>query len=103
MNNLKSVNILGHVYPLRPKKRPLDEGFIGRLDRVGGEIRLDKRACPEWQARILLHEVAHDWADLNDLRGGERLVKALSLCVFSFIRDNPALVKAIQKSKAILR
>lgn len=78
------------------------ERDYGHFDSVKMEIRLQKEfATPQQAADTLLHEVLHAvWhiAGLNHKDGEERLVASLSTQICAVVRQNPDIVRWLQKA-----
>ena len=71
---------------------------LGRSNSKTCEILLNKHLNNDLKAQVLLHEVIHLIADMNDLKAleeSEALVSALANNLFDFLRRNPKATRFI--------
>ena len=70
---------------------------LGRIDLRSMIIRLSDKTSPEIQKSTLIHEITHFIFDINGIEDvSESVVNAIALGFFSFIRDNPEIIKQLQ-------
>ena len=68
-------------------------GYMGRCNLKESRISISNSMPKDLQGSTLVHEVIHYIADLNSIELTEQSVDGLALGVFSFIHDNPELIK----------
>ena len=101
IRDIKEVKV-GHLtYSVARKPAPIMEGMSmsmwGTVNPALTEILILDRVSEQRETEVLLHEAIHGMLYTFDMRDhDERLITLLTGALFSFIRENPALVEAIQ-------
>lgn len=98
----KKIYLLNHEYDfsIHPYEE-LDECW-GRANPLRGWIKLATELGHDQKFSTLLHEVVHCIIELNDLGKGDDLkehtISIIAAGVYSFIKSNPAIVRAMLDS-----
>jgi hypothetical protein len=98
----KYMKIGGHQVKISRKK--LDKNIYGQSNSRISEIEYATDLSRTMEASTILHECIHQLLDvfyLNHLlprKNRESMVLGLEVSLFQFIRENPELIKYIQRS-----
>ena len=80
-----------------------DQAAVGRTYCNQGRIELDGRAADDTQGAVLVHEVIEVINYNLEFKLKHSTITALSTALYSWVRDNPALVVDIVKGRPIVK
>ena len=77
------------------------ESGMGRCYLPKLEILINKEMSPDIQGSTLIHELMHMIADMHSIEINEQQIDALTLGIYSFIKENPKMIDNIIKGKSL--
>lgn len=96
MEEIKRVNINGMIYGIVYVDQ-LEDDKVGEIDYTENIIRIEKHSN-QFMKVTLLHEIIHGiFFHLGFTEQDEQVISALAHAIYNFVRDNPELIKSLQK------
>ena len=77
------------------------ESGMGRCYLPKLEILINSNMAAEIQGSTLIHELMHMIADMHSVEITEQQIDAMSLGIYSFIKENPKMIDNIVKGKSL--
>ena len=73
---------------------------LGRADIGALVVKINEKCADDMQKSTFIHELLHIICDMYSLELTEKDIDPISVGFFSFIRNNPELVKWIMKNES---
>ena len=93
-----TIYLFPTFYEVADTMRHEDDGFVGRADHIGRQIRIDSTMHPEEKKSVMLHEIVHSILTQAGYRDhDEKMADVLANGFLNIIRGNKDLIKWLEE------